>query len=557
MRHGGLRTPVLVSLAVLSLLAGLGGCSATSDRDTADEELERILAQRDASRVSAGSRSTARAEGTRRLEVLLPPTALRGAEGLACRSGSVLVAERLADRISEIHPDGSVSRFSTPPELIDPRDLAFADTLGLFVASGEAGGLWNEQGGRWRRIAPDLSEATGVATAAGRVFVAECARGGRVVEIEPASGRVLGVRAEKLGCPGRIAIDDAGALLVPLQDKGTVVRIDPASGATSVALQGIDLPTAVGRATDGSWLVLEAGTGRLRRLADGAAAPVQLTPGIADLVVCGETLLVSVGSTGAVHAFKPWPVGARVLVEGGLVSPGGIALDGADVLVADRVSIKRIRGRKATLVVLARPDGLPPPVGLTTGLPGIAWATAPDQGLLVQVDLARGEVLRLATGLDWPTAVARNPTGTLVVAETGAGRVIEVGGGAVGQTLGSSLMSPVAVAIRGESVLAAEPEGGRILALRNGEPPALLASGFSGPSGLASDLRRPIFVAEERSGRILQHGMDGSDRKVATGLALRTRADRLPLPVPIALDQDGSVVVASPEDGSVVRIVPE
>src|SRR6185503_5666516 len=124
-----------------------------------------------------------------------------------CRGGRVLVTERLADRISEIQPDGSVGRLSTPAELIDPRDLFFDEAAGLFVASGEAGGLWHEQSGHWSRIGADLSEATGVAMAGGHLYVAECARGGRLLELDPSSGAVVGVRAEKLGCPGRIAVE--------------------------------------------------------------------------------------------------------------------------------------------------------------------------------------------------------------------------------------------------------------------------------------------------------------------------------------------------------------
>ena len=199
---------------------------------------------------------------------------------------------------------------------------------------------------------------------------------------------------------------------------------------------------------------------------------------------------------------------------------------------------------------------MPPPVGLAGGLPGIVWITAPQEGELLQVDLRRGEATRIASGLDWPTSVLRTLGGDLVIAETGAGRVVRLGLGAVPYTLASGLMSPVALATRGERILAAEPDGGRVLRIRPDEAPTVVASELAGPAGLTTARGKPLYIAEERKGTLLMRSRDGTEHRVVEGLALRTKRGGRPLPVPIAIGSDGSVVIASPENGSVVRVWP-
>lgn len=542
-------------------LALAGACSgARSDQDALEVELSRARAGTGAG-IAAEESESARATGTQRLETVLAPTPLRGAAGLACLQGQVYVTEPFVDRISAVQATGAVSRIGTPHGFARPVDLVFDRNDVLYVASSDGGGIWRRQpGGRWDRLAEELSDLQGIAvTPSGAILASECAQGGRLVRVDPESGAVRAIASE-LGCPGRSFVLENGTALVPLRESGQVVGIDLETGAKSVLATGLDIPSAVGRTPEGALVVVENGTGWVRTLPGGTTpggrSVARLDPGVSDLVVCGETVVVSNEATGALHAFKPWPTHPRLLVKGGLAVATGIIFSGEDLIVADRASIKRIRNGEVQLLVPSRFDGMPPPVGLAGGLPGIVWITSPELGELFQIDIGRGEATRILSGLDWPTSVLRTLIGDLVVAETGAGRVIRVGMGAVPYTITSGLMSPVALTTRGERILAAEPIGGRVLRLRPDEAPTILAGGLAAPAGLAAAQRRPLYIAEERKGTVIVRSRDGSIRRVIEGLALRTPRGKGPLPVAIAIGPDGSVVVASPEDGSVVRLWP-
>jgi len=548
-------------LVLAAALAWAGACSgARSDQERVEAELARARAGLGAGTAAEPS-SLARATGTQRLETILPATPLRGAGGLACRDGQVYVAEPLVDRVSAIQATGSVTRIGTPHGFVRPVDLAFDDAGVMYVATADVGGAWRrEPAGQWSRIATELSDLGGIALSpSGEVILSECARGGRLLRANPTGGAATSI-ATGLGCPGRIHVEDDGTILVPLRESGQVVAIDPATKAKTVLATGLDIPSAVARTPDGGRVVLEAGTGWIRSLPGGAgtadASLARVDPGVADLVVCGETVVVSNEATGALHAFKPWPTSSRLLAPNGLVVASGLIFSGEDLIVADRASIKRIRNGELELLVPSRFDGMPPPVGLAGGLPGIVWITSPERGELFQVDLGRGETSRILSGLDWPTSILRTLVGDLVVAETGAGRVVKIGLGAVPYTITSGLMSPVALATRGERILAAEPIGGRVLRLRQDEAPTILAGGLAAPAGLATAQGRPLYIAEERKGAVLVRSRDGTIRRVIEGLALRTTREKHALPVPLAIGPDGSVVVASPQDGSVVRLWP-
>lgn len=550
-------------LCLLAAALAAASCAAfDSDQEVLQQELRRARAGVGVGRAQE-EYSSVRATGTQRVETIVEPTPLRGAAGLACRESQVFAAEPLVNRISAVQADGDVRRIGTPHGFWRPTDLAFDDGGFLYVATSEPGGLWRRApSGHWDRLGTDLLDLGGVDVApSGEIVVAECARGGRILRIDPATGEASPPLATDLGCPGRLAVRADGIVLIPRRDLGEVVALDPATGARSVLVRGLDFPTAVGETPDGSFVVVEGGSGRIRILPGGeagsaGASPLRSSPGIADIVTCGDTAIVSNEATGSLRAYKPWPTGGRILIPDGLVVPGGLYFEGGDLIVADRASIKRIRGERIELLVVSRPGGLPPPVGITGGLPGLAWVTAPEQGELLQVDLGRGVATRVTSALDWPTSVLRTFSGELVVAETGAGRVVKLGPGAVPYALATGLMSPVALATRGERILTAEPAGGRVLRLRPNEAPTVVVGGLASPAGLATARSRPLYIALARKGALATRSRDGSVRRVLEGLAIESPQGEKPLPVPMAMADDGSVVVASPRDGSVVRLWP-
>ena len=528
MRRSGSRVAAFaVGISLASACAAGRG-----DQIDLQREFQEALSRVGGGISSAEEETTPRATGTGEIEFLLEPTPLRGAAGLACWENQIFVTEPYANRISVLRADGTIRRVGTPHGFRSPSDLLFAADATLYVASLAPGGIWRRNpSGAWDRIAPSLAEITGlVLSAGGNLLVAECAQGGRLLEIDPTAGLIVSVLATDLGCPGRIALDGKNRLLVPLAERGEVLSLDLHTQEQTLLEKGLDMPTAVGHTPDGARVVLEGGSGLIKPLRDpgprGGSRPslVKLAPGLADLVLCGSTLVTSNAATGAVHAFKPWPGRRRQLAPPGLVVPSAIALDGEDLLIADRASIKRIRHGKVELVLLARPGGMPPPAGLARGWPGRAWITSPEDGSLFEVDLARGDATRVVSGLNWPTSLLWTDRGELYIAETGGGRILQLGAGALAYTIASGLASPVALAARGRRLLVAEPEGGRILSVRKNEVATPLLSNLAAPAGLATARGRPLYFAEERRGTLLARRRGGTLHPVALDLALKTRA---------------------------------
>jgi sugar lactone lactonase YvrE len=237
-----------------------------------------------------------------------------------------------------------------------------------------------------------------------------------------------------------------------------------------------------------------------------------------------------------------------------LVTPRGLLLRSGELLVADGVSLKRIHKDKAPEVLFAvLIDPLPSPVGLAGGAGDVLYVSSPESGSIHRLDLASHRIELVADALEWPTSIALTPAGDLLVAETGAGKVLRIGPTGQQEDLASGLLSPIGLALSRERVLTAEPAGGRILAIGTDGAPTVVASDLRWPSGLAVDERGQLFVAEVDAGRVLRIGSDGSTEAIASGLTLDAGEHSLPLPVGLATDAEGGLLVASPANGSVLR----
>lgn len=492
------------------------------------------------------------------LTVVHATSPLRDASGLACHERRLLVAQPVADRLTRLAADGSEEPVPLPPGLQGPEDLAIDEAGTLFVSAAASGAVWRrDPDGTWRSIASDLPGATGIALDPdGRLFVGTCVVDDALYEVDPQGARPPRTIARDLGCPGAMVADGPGSLVVPLRASGEVVRIRTDLGVRETLASALATPTAVGRAPDGSLVVLEAATGDVRPLsaAGGAVPPlVRLAPGLAGFVTCGETALASSFLTGEVTAFRPWPSGARALTRSGLVVPRGLAFTGDDLLVADGVSLKRLAGGAAEVLAATVIDPIPPPYALDVVPGGRAWITVPHLGEVHEVDLVARRSRKVAGGLDWPTSIVALPGGGALVTDTGAGRLVRVEPDGSTYAIASGLVSPVGLALRGTQALTLEPEGGRVIAVHGDAAPTVVAYGLAGPAGIAADARGNLYVAETRTGSLVRIAPDGERRRVAEGFAFGTLGAQ-PEPIAIAAAPDGSVVVASPVDGGVVRV---
>lgn len=528
--------------------------------DTAARVALAVGARSSAERTAGGP--TAMSPAT--LSFVQPPTPLRGANGLACRERQLLVAEALGGRVLRVAADGSFESIPLPSGVRGPRDLAVDGAGNVYVAAAVSGEVWRQRAsdGGWNVVARGLSEASGITLdARGRVFAAICDDDGRIVELDPEGRGAPRPVASGLGCPGAMTADGDQALIVPLRTAGSVVRVGLADGVSGTVAEGLRVPTAVERAPDGTLVVVESATGVIRELAipndagSSGAERARLAPGLDGFATCGESGVASNFVTGEITVFKPWPSGPRVLERGGLAEPHGLAQAGEDLLVSDGVSIRRIRGSSVDLLAATTIDGIPPPFALAIGSGGSAWVTVPELGEVHRVDLVERTSRKVAGGLDRPTSILATSDGGVIVADTGAGRIVRIEADGSTRTLASGLVSPLGLALRGGQILTTEPTGGRVLGIREGSPPALVATALAAPGGVAADAAGHVFVAETRTGALLRLDPDGSHRKVATGFAFGD-AETDPSPIAMLAAPDGSILVALPSNGSIARVKP-
>lgn len=493
------------------------------------------------------------------LTILQPATPLRGANGVACRDRQLVVAEELANRLLRVDASGGFEPITLPSGARGPNGVAFAPNGDLHVTATTSGEVWRRRAGDggWDSIARGLQGVGGIAVDdGGRVFVGLCSADGKVVELDPAGHGAPRVIATGLGCPDGMVADAGGTLVVALREAGSVVRIAVGDGTKTTVATGLHTPVAVGRAPDGALVALEAATGAIRTI-DGAETRevARLAPGLDGFSSCGESAVVSNFVTGELIAFKPWPTTSRVLERGGLALPRGIAQAGEDLIVSDGVSILRVRGGTAAVLAATTIDPIPPPFAVALAAGGFAWITVPSLGEVHRVDLAARTSKKIAGGFDRPTSILALSDGGVIVADTGAGRIVRVEADGSTRTLASGLVSPLGLAMRGGQILTTEPTGGRILGIREGSPPALIATGIAAPGGVAADAAGHVFVAETRTGALLRIDPDGSHRKIANGFAFGD-AESDPSPVAMLASFDGGILVAVPTNGSIVRIVP-
>ena len=206
--------------------------------------------------------------------------------------------------------------------------------------------------GKTENVVKGLHRPDGLRFRQQRLIVTEEVSDGRVLEIDPATGKTR-VLAE-LNKPEGIAVLPDGDLLITEDTvQGRVVRIKR-NGATETLLGGLNRPEGIALAGDGTLYIAETGTGRVLAWREG-----QLRSVVNDL---DEPDQVAIGPGGGLWITEDTPRGRLLqlkngslnVVLSGLHSPQGMAwLPNGQLLLAEQ-------GRGRILQVIREP--IPPPV---------------------------------------------------------------------------------------------------------------------------------------------------------------------------------------------------
>jgi len=326
----------------------------------------------------------------------------------------------------------------------------------------------------------------------GRLFVSQCFMDTNLFELDPAGEQAPRLIRDDLGpgC-GLNGMDWGsadGKLYGPRWFRGEVVRLDVDSGEMEAVASGFEVPAAVKFNSEGVLHVLDSLRGEVVRVNEdgGKQVVARVQPGLDNFAFdADDRLFISSFADGfIVEALSPET--NRIVLEGGLNMPGGLALIGAGdatrLVVADFFALRQLD--PATGDVL----------GVVRDVIGFS-----DIGTSMSVHAADGGQLILSSWFD------------------NAVRLWDPAADALVQIFGE-LAAPIdAIQFEGE-IVASQWGAGNVIAFspQSPEQKRVLADGLEGPAGL-TELDGSLYVTDNLAGSLLRI-TDAGAEEVASGL---------------------------------------
>ncbi len=369
----------------------------------------------------------------------------------------------------------------------------------------------------------------------GRLFVSQCFMDTRLFELDP-----KGVAAPRLirddlgpGC-GLNGMDWGsadGKLYGPRWFRGEVVRIDVDTGEMETVASGFEVPAAVKFNGAGELHVLDSLRGVVVRIGDDGSQEVvaRVQPGLDNFAFdASDRLFISSFADGfIVEALSPEE--NRVVLEGGLNMPGGVALIGTGdttrLVVADFFALRQLDPATGDELGVVRDV-----IGFSD-IGSSMSVHATDDGQLVLSswfdnavrlwDPEADALVRTFAGLAAPVD-ALMFGGDIVASQWGAGNVIAFSPDSPEEqrVLADGLEGPAGLTTLDGSLYVTDNLAGSLLRITEGGAEEV-ASGLAQPEGLAA-ANGSIYVVEAGAGRVTAiDPASGAARVVVEGLELQ------------------------------------
>ncbi|MEU0137263.1 hypothetical protein ABZ172_25020 [Streptomyces sp. NPDC006296] len=524
-----------------------------------------------------------------------PANPLWGSNGIAFGpDGRLYVAEFLGGRISAVDLAGGDLDVVVPADgpVRTPDDLAFGADGSMYIADLVPGRVWRRTpGGTYSLVSDAVKNPNGITCIGDRLFVNEMRPGGRLLELFPDGGEPV-VLTEGLAMGNAMQRGPDGCLYYPHMISGQVWRIPPDGGVPELVADRVDRPVAVRFDRGGVLHVLSLGPeGRVTRIdLHGTGSRTLVTSGVAGLDNAAfdaeNRMYVSSYASGGITELHP-DGRTRVIVPRGFDGPYGVTVGaGGTVYAADHYRVAS--PAPADPPAAEGADGTTPPAGGEPDslvLAPFVHGIVADGGLLHLTsqfgevrtyDTADGTMRTRVGGLDRPLGITVSPAGSLVVAESGGGRVLAVDGEDTVSVLAEGLDRPVDVAFDAAGrCYVSDERAGTVLRLDGDAPPAVVADGLGAPQGLTV-LGDALYTVETAHRRVRGVSL--------TGAGHWTEAEDLPVgPSPdpahdpgysepalfaeglpglarrfagIAAAPDGSLVLSADGEGTLLRLTP-
>ena len=510
-----------------------------------------------------------------KVSVLVKGAAIRGTNGLAFNAENRLYVASVRGReIVVVDPDSGevLNRIGPEQDVKGPDDVIFGADGSLYwtdIFAGEVGRLAPDGSVTKQLIAMGVNPIT--VSDNGRLFVGLDFFGDALYELDPELTDPPRLIVKDFGSINGMDFGPDGLLYGPSRSASSdardqIVRIDVDSGELKVVAEGLPNVSAVKFDSRGQ-LYARAGTG-VGRVNTATGEYDILAPDLGqidNLAFDSQDRLFVSHSPGRISEVLADGT-TRTVVAGGLIAPGGLAVDDERVLVADWSSLREYDGTTGRELAFHQvPSGTT--VSAHNGrfiLSNMMW-TSGRQGLFdphVQIwDREKVEshlgFIGLVNAIGFGDAIIVAELGQ----ELGSGRVIQIDGDER-RTLASAhngLGTPTGLAARGNDLWVTDWETGCLYQLAEGEEPRLVASDLARPEGIAFTPTGRLLVAETGAGRLTAVDTESGERQtIAEGLEIGAEGMAgLPetfLFTGVAVAGDGTIYVSGDRANLVYRI---
>jgi sugar lactone lactonase YvrE len=347
--------------------------------------------------------------------------------------------------------------------------------------------------------------------------------------------------------------------------KQQVVCIDVDAARLEVVAEGFKVPAAANFDSQGRLHAIDNETGEIFRIDINARTRerVAMAPTNLDNLAfdAADRLYVTNMSDNAIYEVPLDGRPLRTVISSPLTLPGGIALQGDTLYVADHFTMSKVDTKSGTVQDIDRSL-------LTNGYPSTIAASATriasasvESGVVQLRDRASERPLAVWTGMARPGAIAVIDERHVAVAEIGTGKLLALDASRpdAREVLAEGLEQPMGLVRRGSEWFVSESAAGRVSALGANGTRRVVVEDLQQPEGLAFMPDGRLVVAEAGTGRVLLVDTPTGERETIArglpfGIADAPGAPPGIIPTGVAVDAAGTVFISSDRESSVLRL---